>query len=105
MLAGNKDWKKVHNRNFSKMDSLSTYLEKRKQRQEALTNSTQKTKLVLEQTRSAIKKLKEIKTPPTISKVCSLCVVLCGSVFLVTEMVHCGSLCCGSLLCGVGALQ
>ena len=59
-VTGQQRWKKVHAKNFEKMDSLDQYLEKKKKRTELLTGSAQKARHLAEQTSSALKKLKSM---------------------------------------------
>ena len=45
------------------MESIDDYLERKRKRQEDYTSSVKKTKLLLEETRKAMKRLKETNTP------------------------------------------
>lgn len=64
MLAGkNKDWKKIHKKNFEKMESIDEYLAKKRKRNDDYTESVKKTKKILSDTLAMVDKLKSYKTP------------------------------------------
>ena len=69
MLPGNKDWGKIHQRQFDKMESIDVYYAKKRKRIESLSTSMKKVKMMTEQMRSALTSLKKHKTPPSIQKV------------------------------------
>lgn len=54
------------------MESIDTYLEKKKKRVEIVNGSAQKAKTVAEQTSSVLKKMKKMHTPATETKVSDL---------------------------------
>ncbi|XP_061173079.1 nucleolar and spindle-associated protein 1-like [Saccostrea echinata] len=62
----NKDWKKIHERNFDKMESIDEYLEKKRKRNENYADSVKKTKQILNDTLAMVNKLKSYKTPTAI---------------------------------------
>lgn len=68
--TGSKNWTKIHQKQFDKMDSIDVYLSKKRKRQEDFTNSAKKTKLLLEETKEAITRLKSHKTPMQLKVVC-----------------------------------
>ncbi|XP_050406105.1 nucleolar and spindle-associated protein 1 [Patella vulgata] len=57
------DWKKIHKKEFSRWDSIDVYMEKKRKRAECLTGSLYKAQKLLEETQSAVNKLKNTKTP------------------------------------------
>nr|XP_022333096.1 nucleolar and spindle-associated protein 1-like isoform X1 [Crassostrea virginica] len=58
-----KDWKKIHEKNFEKMESIDEYLTKKRKRNEDYTESVKKTKKILSDTLAMVDKLKSYKTP------------------------------------------
>ena len=64
-LLGNKDWSKIHKKNFEKFDSLDVYLDKKKKRAEEITASVKKAKNILAEVQASVNKLKSHKTPTT----------------------------------------
>ncbi|XP_070179462.1 nucleolar and spindle-associated protein 1-like isoform X2 [Littorina saxatilis] len=63
ITPGNKDWEKVHKKQFSKLDSIDVYLEKKRKRAEELTASVKKARTVLHEVQEAVTKLKSKRTP------------------------------------------
>ncbi|XP_069117364.1 nucleolar and spindle-associated protein 1-like isoform X2 [Argopecten irradians] len=63
LTPGNKKWTKIHKKEFDKMESIDVYLNKKRKRQDDFANSAKKTKILLEETKAAISKLKSHKTP------------------------------------------
>ncbi|KAK3591563.1 hypothetical protein CHS0354_041608 [Potamilus streckersoni] len=57
MTPGNKDWEKIHRKEFKKFDSIDVYLQKKKERAEAITASVKKTQKLLHQLNVAADKL------------------------------------------------
>lgn len=69
--AGNKNWEKIHKKNFEKFDSIDVYLNKKRKRAEEMSASVKKAKTLLEEVHSAVNKLKSHKTPQSVgNKVC-----------------------------------
>ena len=64
-FSGNKDWSKIHKKNFEKFDSLDVYLDKKKKRAEEITASVKKAKNILAEVQASVNKLKSHKTPTT----------------------------------------
>lgn len=64
---GNKDWEKVHRKEFSKFDSIDVYLEKKRKRAEEMTASVKKARTVLHEVQEAVSKLKSKRTPSLVS--------------------------------------
>ena len=67
-LLGNKDWKKIHKKNFSKFDSIDVYLDKKRKRADEMMESVSRAKTLLEEVHSAANKLKAHKTPQSMSR-------------------------------------
>ena len=65
-LPGNKNWAAIHERQFSKMDSLDVYLAKKRQRTASLQTSV---KAMADGLRSAMDSLKKRKSPAPSLKV------------------------------------
>ncbi|XP_045187094.2 nucleolar and spindle-associated protein 1-like [Mercenaria mercenaria] len=65
ITPGNKDWDKIHKKNFDKFDSIDVYLNKKRKRAEEMTASVKKAKTLLSEVRTAVDKLKSHKTPDT----------------------------------------
>ncbi|XP_060068427.1 nucleolar and spindle-associated protein 1-like [Ylistrum balloti] len=63
LTPGNKNWTKIHKKEFDKMESIDVYLNKKRKRQDDFASSAKKTKTLLEETKAAISKLKSHKTP------------------------------------------
>ncbi|KAL3874921.1 hypothetical protein ACJMK2_037873 [Sinanodonta woodiana] len=63
ITPGNKDWEKIHKKEFQKFDSIDVYLQKKKKRAEAITVSVKKTQKLLHQLNVAADKLINHKTP------------------------------------------
>ncbi|XP_021361752.1 nucleolar and spindle-associated protein 1-like isoform X2 [Mizuhopecten yessoensis] len=63
LTPGNKNWTKIHKKEFDKMESIDVYLSKKRRRQDDFASSAKKTKTLLEETKAAISKLKSHKTP------------------------------------------
>jgi len=61
--TGNKDWKKIHNKNFEKFDSIDVYLDKKRKRAEELSASVKKARTLLNEVHTVVNKLKAHKTP------------------------------------------
>ncbi|XP_064637167.1 nucleolar and spindle-associated protein 1-like [Lineus longissimus] len=62
ITPGNKDWTKIHQRQMDKLDSIDSYLVKKRKRIETLTtpaNAVKKAKLVAQETQSALDRLKK----------------------------------------------
>lgn len=59
----NKDWKKIHEKNFEKMESIDEYMAKKRKRNDDYTESVKKTKKILSDTLAMVDKLKSYKTP------------------------------------------
>lgn len=78
LLTGKtKDWKKIHEKNFEKMESIDEYLTKKRKRNEDYTESVKKTKKILSDTLAMVDKLKSYKTPtgagnPKVAFCCSV---------------------------------
>lgn len=68
LTPGQQRWQKIHAKQFDKMESIDTYLEKKKKRVEIVNGSAQKAKTVAEQTSSVLKKMKKMHTPATETK-------------------------------------
>ncbi|XP_076464219.1 uncharacterized protein LOC143296268 [Babylonia areolata] len=63
ITPGNKDWQKVHKKEFAKFDSIDVYLEKKRKRAEEMTASVKKARTVLHEVQEAVTKLKNKRTP------------------------------------------
>ncbi|XP_067681528.1 nucleolar and spindle-associated protein 1-like [Haliotis asinina] len=63
ITPGNKDWTKVHKKEFDRFDSIDVYLEKKRQRTKSITKSVSKVSQILEESKKAITSLKNQKTP------------------------------------------
>ncbi|KAJ8309282.1 hypothetical protein KUTeg_014156 [Tegillarca granosa] len=63
LTPGNKDWAKIHQKHFDKMESIDDYLKKKKQQREEVTASVKKARQILEDTKAAVSKLQNYKTP------------------------------------------
>ena len=63
IYIGNKDWAKIHKKNFDKFDSIDVYLDKKKQRADEITASVKKAKNILAEVQASVNKLKSHKTP------------------------------------------
>lgn len=63
VTPGNKDWQKVHKKEFAKFDSLDVYLAKRQKRNEDLSASVKKARAVLHEVQEVVTKLKSKRTP------------------------------------------
>ncbi|KAL4237452.1 Nucleolar and spindle-associated protein 1 [Mactra antiquata] len=63
VTPGNKNWDKIHKKNFEKFDSIDVYLEKKRKRAEDMSASAKKAKTLLSEVHSAVNKLKSHKTP------------------------------------------
>ncbi len=62
MSLGNKDWSRIHQKQFDKMDGLDAYIEKKNKRTESITYSVNAS---VKKARSAIETLKQqCRTPP-----------------------------------------
>lgn len=69
VTPGNKDWTKIHKKEFDKFDSIDVYLEKKRKHREDTSMSVKKARLLVEQTKEAISRLKNHKTPAKENKV------------------------------------
>jgi len=65
---GNKDWEKVHQKQFDKMPSIDVYLDNRKKRADDLLASVKKMQELKQNMKSALESLKKRKTPPSLKK-------------------------------------
>ncbi|XP_064602758.1 nucleolar and spindle-associated protein 1-like isoform X2 [Liolophura sinensis] len=63
VTPGNKNWTKIHEKNFSKMDSIDVYLAKKRKRTQSITNSIKQAKEAASRAREAMAKLSNHKTP------------------------------------------
>ncbi|XP_013391526.1 nucleolar and spindle-associated protein 1-C-like [Lingula anatina] len=63
VTPGNKDWAKIHQKNFDKMDSIDVYLEKKRERTKSITASVKKARMLTEQAKASVQKLKNHRTP------------------------------------------
>ncbi|KAL8611007.1 hypothetical protein ACOMHN_042623 [Nucella lapillus] len=63
VTPGNKDWQKVHKKEFAKFDSIDVYLEKKRKRADEMTASVKKARTVLHEVQEAVAKLKNKRTP------------------------------------------
>ncbi|XP_052107181.1 nucleolar and spindle-associated protein 1-like [Mytilus californianus] len=63
ITPGNKDWTKIHQKEFEKFDSIDVYLNKKRKHREETNMSVKKARMLVEQTKEAIKRLKNHKTP------------------------------------------
>ena len=70
ILLGNPDWSRIHQRQFDRMAGLDKYMENKKQRSEALTQSMKKMRLLSDQMRNTVNSAKSYRTPPSLLKVC-----------------------------------
>ena len=61
--AGHKDWARIHERAFAKMDSIDVYLKKRHERTQSV--SAMKVQEMTERMRTALTSLKKLKSPGT----------------------------------------
>ncbi|XP_074662232.1 uncharacterized protein LOC141914821 [Tubulanus polymorphus] len=68
VTPGNKDWAKIHQRNFNKMESIDTYLANKRKRTESQTQSLKRAKIVTESARATVERLKNFKTPTHVNK-------------------------------------
>ncbi|CAH1793051.1 unnamed protein product [Owenia fusiformis] len=71
VTPGNKDWGKIHAKQFEKMDSIDVYLAKKRKQTEAITASLKKANITAAQAKNTIEKIKKNKTPlkgPKIAK-------------------------------------
>ena len=97
-LTGNKDWEKLHRREFEKFDSIDVYLQKKRKRAEDMSASVKKTRFVISEVREAVNKLKK-KGTPNIVHVFGIQILLTTihflmclfSVFVVSEKDNCKS--------------
>ena len=71
ITPGNKDWEKIHKKNFSKMESIQDYMAKKQERNEQLSASMHKIKQMREKL-SKCQGVRNYKTPPSVKKVCFL---------------------------------
>ena len=62
-VSGNKDWTRIHQKEFDKMDSLDVYLEKKRKRTESISASVKKARLLAEQTKAAVNSLRSYMSP------------------------------------------
>ena len=62
-FLGNKDWAKIHQKQFDKMDSIDVCLEKKRKRTESISASVKKARLLAEQTKAAVNSLKSCMSP------------------------------------------
>lgn len=63
ITPGNKNWDKIHKKNFDKFDSIDVYLEKKRKRAEDLSASVKKARTLLSEVHHAVDKLRSHKTP------------------------------------------
>ena len=73
--VGHKDWARIHQRTFEKMESIDVYLKKRDERAQSV--SALKVKEMTHRMRTALDSLKKLKTSPhaQTDKVRDRCVV------------------------------
>lgn len=75
-FTGNKNWEKIHKKNFEKFDSIDVYLQKKRKRVEDMSASVKKAKSLLSEVHSAVSKLKSHKTPETNENKVRLCLCI-----------------------------
>ncbi|XP_046355846.2 nucleolar and spindle-associated protein 1-like [Haliotis rufescens] len=63
ITPGNKDWTRVHQKEFDRFDSIDVYLEKKRQRTKSITKSVTKVNQILEESKKTINSLRNQKTP------------------------------------------
>ncbi|KAH3844355.1 hypothetical protein DPMN_086613, partial [Dreissena polymorpha] len=63
ITPGNKDWKRIHEKQFEKFDSIDVYLDKKRKRAEELTTSVKKARTILDEVHNVANRLKAHKTP------------------------------------------
>ena len=68
MFISAKDWNKIHQLHWSKMDSIDEYLAKKRKRTETMTQSVKKLRMLTEQIRSNIQHVKKSNTPSAMTK-------------------------------------
>ncbi|XP_066282628.1 nucleolar and spindle-associated protein 1-like isoform X2 [Branchiostoma lanceolatum] len=63
VTPGNKDWDKIHNKGFKKMESIDVYLARKRKMTDAFTASVKKAKLVADEAKATVQSLKTKPTP------------------------------------------
>ncbi|KAI8479908.1 Nucleolar and spindle-associated protein 1 [Branchiostoma belcheri] len=63
ITPGNKDWDKIHNKSFKKMESIDDYLARKRKMTDAFTASVKKAKLVADEAKATVQSLKTKPTP------------------------------------------
>ena len=69
MFVG-KDWERIHNKQFSKMQSIDEYLAQKKVRTDKLSASMKKIKEMRDKMKSNVDRFKSYQTPPSVKRVC-----------------------------------
>ena len=68
-VVGNRDWEKIHQREFKRMEGLDSYVQRKKERSDNLTQSISKMRLLTQNCRFTVDSAKQYRTPPSILKV------------------------------------
>ncbi|XP_071963021.1 nucleolar and spindle-associated protein 1-like [Antedon mediterranea] len=62
--SATKDWSKLHQKQFEKMESIDDYLARKRKRTEELSSSVKKAKTLTERTKSVVCAMQAYQTPP-----------------------------------------
>lgn len=68
-MVGNKDWEKIHAKQFSKMKSLDQYVAEKNARIDKMSASLKKIRQMRDTMKSNVESLKNYRTPPSVKKV------------------------------------
>lgn len=71
-MSGSKDWAKIHQKQFDKMESIDVYLAKKRKRNEELTASVKRAQQVAVATKQAMDRLTETVQKPFVPTVTSV---------------------------------
>ncbi|XP_038075413.1 nucleolar and spindle-associated protein 1-like [Patiria miniata] len=63
ITPGNKDWSRIHQAQFDKMESIDDYVARKRKRTETLSASVKRAKLTADETRVAVQSLTSHRTP------------------------------------------
>ncbi|XP_022085918.1 nucleolar and spindle-associated protein 1-B-like [Acanthaster planci] len=63
ITPGNKDWSRIHQAQFDKMESIDDYVARKRKRTEALSASVKRAKLIADEARAAVQNLTSHRTP------------------------------------------
>ncbi|XP_071799882.1 nucleolar and spindle-associated protein 1-B-like [Asterias amurensis] len=68
VTPGNKDWSRIHQTNFNKMESIDDYLARKRKRTDTLSASVKRAKLIADEAKAAVETLTTHRTPQSTAK-------------------------------------